>query len=721
MNSKLQQEHRCVSAFRPDFQTGNMELIRWNYTGRTTHRAGAFSFLWDSSEGDALRKPAVVPAQETHPSVARSSNHLGSCTLLLALTLFIIGPASGISQSMPAAASTSPDIIQFLTQTIGWYRQLAVEQQVSSEPNDVMIVNDNRRIGDQVVQLAFEFARSEVESPGRELAASEAEGQPASSQYQSLLQLSAKLDKDIQELQGELQSLRQKLETAMGRKRQDLQSLLAETQSELDLAVARKDAVRSMAEFVGGASTNGLGATGLRAQIEALARSVPAALSKPSAGNETSSSANEQSAPPPISWAHKNEPSGIWGLTSDLFTLSRKIHTLADTIEMTDALARRSNELRAPLVNTLKDLSQQGDDLAKQADTAGPATLAQEKKQLDALTAQFKQTSTLVLPLSKQGILLGVYKRNLADWQSGVRSQDKMEWRILLLRMAFLAVILIAVFGLGQLWRRAILRYVHDIRRRYQFLLLRRIVLWFSMAIIIAFAFANELGSVATFAGLLTAGVAVALQNVILSVAGYFFLIGRFGIRVGDRVQIAGVTGEVVDIGLVRLHLMELGSGGAETPSGRIVAFPNSIVFQANAGLFKQIPGTNFDWHEITLTLSSDSDYGAVEQRVREAADAAFSEYGDEMERQHRQMEQTLTSASVSALRPKTRLRFTPSGLEVAVRFPVDLQHATEIDNRVMRELLKAVRSDPSIKAPGSTPPSITLRTDLSPSDGTQN
>jgi small-conductance mechanosensitive channel len=667
-----------------------------------------------------MRKQWAVHAPETHLNVARPAIGLRSCILFFTLSLLIISPGSGLCQSAPATTE-QPDIIQSLTQTIGWYRQLAVEQQIAAEPNEVMIVNHNRQIADQVVQLAFAFARAEAESAGKEHGTSQAEGQgPAPSQYQSLLQLSAKLDKKVQDLQGELQSIKQKLETATGRKRQTLQSLLAETQSELDLAVARKDAVRSMAEFVGGTSTNGLGATGLRAQIEALARSVPAALSKPSAGNETSSSANEQSAPAPISGASKSEPSGILGLTSDLFRLSRKIHTLADTIQMTEALTQRSQELRVPSVNTLKGLSRKGDDLAKQADTADPATLAQEKKQLDTLTAQFKQTSALVLPLSKQGILLVVYKRNLEDWQSAVRSQYKVEWHILLLRLTFLALILVAVFALGQLWRRAILRYVQDGRRRHQLLLLRQIVLWFSIAIIIAFAFANELGSVATFAGLLTAGVAVALQNVILSVAGYFFLIGRFGVRVGDRVQIAGVTGEVVDIGLVRLHLMELGSGGAEMPSGRVVAFPNSIVFQANAGLFKQIPGTNFVWHEITLTLSSDSDYGAVKQRACEAVDTAFSEYGDEMERQHRQMERTLTSASVTALRPKTRLRFTPSGLEVVVSFPVDLQHATEIDNRVMRELLEAVRRDPSIKSSGSAPPNVTLRADLSPSDGTQ-
>ena len=291
-----------------------------------------------------------------------------------------------------------------------------------------------------------------------------------------------------------------------------------------------------------------------------------------------------------------------------------------------------------------------------------------------------------------------------------------MELKSLLVRLAVLGVMLGIVIGLTELWRRTILRYVQDARRRYQFLLLRRIVLWLTIALILAMTFATELGSVVTFAGLLTAGIALALQSVILSVAGYFFLIGRFGLRVGDRVQIAGVTGEVVEIGLVRLHLMELGSGGADTPSGRVVAFPNSVVFQSNAGLFKQIPGTNFVWHEITLALSPDSDYGTVEERVREAVEAAFSDYQEEMERQHRQIEQTLTSASVSTLWPRSRVHVTPSGLQVVIHFPVDLKHAAEIDNRFTRELLKALDREPTLKAAGSGTPTVKLRTDLSSS-----
>jgi small-conductance mechanosensitive channel len=243
--------------------------------------------------------------------------------------------------------------------------------------------------------------------------------------------------------------------------------------------------------------------------------------------------------------------------------------------------------------------------------------------------------------------------------------------------------------------------------------LLRKMVLWVLIAVTTAFAFATELGSVATFAGLLTAGMAVALQNVILSMVGYFFLIGRFGIRVGDRVQIAGVTGEVVDIGLVRLHLMELGGDGAETPTGRVVAFSNAILFQPTASLFKQIPGTNFVWHEMTLTLSPDSDHIAATERLAEAVEAVFAGYREDMERQHREMERTLSGTSVQGLRPKIRLHLTDAGLEAVIRFPVDLHHAAEIDDRVTRELLQAIDYEPKLKLVGPATPGIRLKTDV--------
>jgi small-conductance mechanosensitive channel len=462
-----------------------------------------------------------------------------------------------------------------------------------------------------------------------------------------------------------------------------------------------------MTEFVSGASTNGLGATGLRAQIEALARSLPADLTQGSTAQESQSSTPSNRAP--TAPANKPEPSGIWGLTGELFALSGKLHSIDQRKQDTDALADKAKQLRAPLVEKLKQLSQQGDTLAKQADSADAQALAQMKQDLDALTQQFRQTSAAVLPLSKQTVLLGLYKTSLTNWQTTVKSRYRAVLRGLLVRLAILAVVLAFIMGVAEVWKRTILRYIHEPRRRYQFLLLRKIVMWFVIALVVAFAFASQLGSVATFAGLLTAGVAVALQNVILSIAGYFFLIGRFGIRVGDRVQIAGVTGEVVDIGLVRLHLMEL-SGGAETPTGRVVAFSNSMVFQPGAGVFKQIPGTSFVWHEIALTLAADSDYRTVEKRLLSVVEAVFEDYREDMERQRKQMERTLSYTQTNALRPKSRLRITSAGLEAVIRFPVTLQNATEIDDRVTRELLKAIDQEPKLKLVGS---SLRLNTEV--------
>ncbi|HYL16857.1 MAG TPA: mechanosensitive ion channel domain-containing protein [Terriglobales bacterium] len=627
------------------------------------------------------------------------------------------GPGVANSQTSAATTPDPQEIIQFLSQTINWYRQLTAESQIAKEPSDAIVVNDNRQIANQVVRLAFDFGRAQADALAKQANSKEGQSQnPGLARYQALLQLSAKLDNQIRDTQAELERLREKLDTANGRNRKSLQSAIAEVQSELDLANARRDALRSMVEFVSGASTSGLGATGLRAQIEAMARALPPELTQ-TLGKEENNSASHQLTTSSVGGNSPPGPSGIWGLTGDLFEFSGKIHVIDQTIGMTDELSGTAKQLRAPLINKLKELSQQGDQLANQPDSNDPNILAQQKKQLDALTAQFKPVSQAVLPLSKLGILLDLYKRSLNNWRGAVRIEYRAALRGLLLRLAILAGVLIVVVVGAELWRKTIFRYVHDPRRRYQFLLLRKIVLWFVICIVIAFAFASQLGSVATFAGLLTAGVAVALQNVILSIAGYFFLIGRFGLRVGDRVQVAGVTGEVVDIGLVRFHLMELSSTGAGSPTGRVVAFSNSLVFQPASGLFKQIPGTNFVWHEITLTLSPDSDYQVAEERLLGVVEAVFADYREEMERQRRQMERTLAGTPVSELRPRSRLRLTQVGLEAVIGFPVDLQRAAEIDDRVTRELLKAIDREPKLKLAGSGTPSIRLRTDLTPSN----
>ena len=102
----------------------------------------------------------------------------------------------------------------------------------------------------------------------------------------------------------------------------------------------------------------------------------------------------------------------------------------------------------------------------------------------------------------------------------------------------------------------------------------------------------------------------------------------------------------------------------------------------------------------------------SIQERITTAVDIGLKDHREEMERQMRHMEQTLNSISAIELRPKTRLHFTASGIEVTVRFPVELQKAVDIDDRVMREMYAAIEQEPKLKLVGSGIP--TLRTDIS-------
>ncbi len=150
------------------------------------------------------------------------------------------------------------------------------------------------------------------------------------------------------------------------------------------------------------------------------------------------------------------------------------------------------------------------------------------------------------------------------------------------------------------------MKYAHDANRRRMFLIVQRILTWLAMVLVIAFAFAPELSSLATFLGLLTAGVAVALQNVILAVVGYFLLVGKLGIRVGDRVRISGVTGDVIDVGLLQFQLREVDQDN-EQLTGNVATFSNSFVFLSPAtGLFKFSSAYgNANQREVVKRMSS--------------------------------------------------------------------------------------------------------------------
>jgi small-conductance mechanosensitive channel len=604
---------------------------------------------------------------------------------------------------------TGDQVVQILDQTVEWYRTLGTQQQTASQPSDLLILYANQQTASQVVGLAFDIARANAELLSSEASSGQSAADTTSSS-QALIAQQKKLQAQRLTIQTEMDADRRQIAASQTGSKPDLDGKLSELQGELDMLDARKNLLDTMAQFVNESDSKAASANALKAHVDAIAVSVPTpgTTPAPASSNPASSPGKSPAASTPTLFANSataRARMGIWEQAANVFRLSEKVSTINAIDRSTAALEETFVKIRSAPLEQLKALSARSDALAIQADSAQGAALKAVRNQLDTLAWLFKQTSDILIPLSKEGVLLQQYRHNLKSWQDAVKHQYREAVAALGVRLGILLALLAAVFAGAEMWRRLVLRYTHDSRRRYQLLLVRKVTMWMLVVAIIGFAFVTELSSFATFAGLITAGLAVAMQSVLVSIVGYFFLIGKYGVRVGDRVQIGNVTGEVIDLGLVRMHLMELSSQGPLGATGRVVAYANSIVFQPSGGLFKQIPGVNFAWHETTLTLPAGCDYAAVKDKLMAAVVDVVKEYHEEIVRQTKQIEKTTASSSVGGAKPQVQLHFSAAGVEALVRYPVQLQHEAEIDERVSKELMKVIsNSAVAAEAKSQTP-----------------
>jgi small-conductance mechanosensitive channel len=616
------------------------------------------------------------------------------------LGAILAGCAVAVSAATPPAALGPPhisvltgdQILQILDQTVDWYRTLGTQQQSSTQPSDLLILYANQQTATQVVDLAFDVARANAE-----LLSSEANSAPPSSEH-------ASSGTGVDALQSKLKSQRQSIqaEIEVDRGQAQLSAKRSELQGELEMINARINLLDTMSAFVSESNDKTASANALKAHIDAIAASVPtagtatgtptgsAAAAAPTSGAASTSKATIP-APAAADKASVSSRTGIWGLATQALALAEKGSTILAIDARTAALEQTFLQIRSAPMDRLTAMSEQSDALATQADSAHGAALAGVRNQLDTLAWLFQQTSAILLPLSKEGVLLQQYRHNLKSWHDTVVRQYHDALRALGVRLAILLGMLAIVFIGAEVWRRMVLRYTLEPRRRHQLLLVRKLTVSVVVFAIIALTFITELSAFATFAGLITAGVAVAMQSVLVSIVGYFLLIGKYGLRVGDRVQIGTVSGEIIDLGLIRMHLMELSSQGPLGATGRVVAFPNSVVLQASGGLFRQIPGVNFVWHEATLSLPAGSDYVALKEELLGALRSVAQDYNDDIAQQTKQIARTTASASVGDAVPQVQLHFSASGVEARVRYPVQLQHEAEIDERVSQALTRIV------------------------------
>jgi hypothetical protein len=495
----------------------------------------------------------------------------------VACAVVVAAMVGGLSADTPPSAYQLPsnsEVIGYLLESVNWYRHVYTERQIANEPTDLMFLDDNQAIERQIVKLSFEFAKADgtLETNAASLHGGTTPSRPPSADLAHFIELKNRNDQLSQQATDEIKNLDKRLNTAKGVDRGKLQAAEEDTQTRLQLLNAVAQGINDLVEFVQSPG-EGEGHSGhLDSTIDDLAQSIPE-VTKPSASSATTPLQETNS-------RFANSNAGILGLVSDVSAMKHKLHVVDEKIRLTDSLTLSANNLRIPLAGFVTHLIQSA--AISDSQPSDLLSLREQKSHLDAVTVDLKELSPVIIALDKQKVLLAEYKSHLLPWRIAVAGQYRQAWKQLMVRLIVVSLIIGLLLAIGQLSRRFTLRHVHDPNRRRFISMSHQFLTVFAITVVIVFVLASDLRSVATYFGLLSAGLLLALENVILATLGSLLLVGKRGIRIGDRVQVSGVTGDVIDMGLLQFQLKEFDiENGRYT--GHVATFSNSLVFVSPA------------------------------------------------------------------------------------------------------------------------------------------
>jgi small-conductance mechanosensitive channel len=288
--------------------------------------------------------------------------------------------------------------------------------------------------------------------------------------------------------------------------------------------------------------------------------------------------------------------------------------------------------------------------------------------------------------------LAAVYRK----WTAQVLLQHQIIFHLLMQSVALIALILVCALLLEALLRYFLERPTPD-RRLYSYRLISRLaiqVVTVALILLVSFGTPREMP---TIVGLATAGLTVVLQDFIISFFGWFILMGKNGIRVGDWVEINGVGGEVVDIGVFRTSLLETGNWTDHGhPTGRRVAFTNSFAIKGQ--YFNFTTSGQWMWDEITVTVPNSDDAYATIELIHKAVLEVTDKESRLAEAEWQRLGRTTGMSKFSAT-AAVNMRPSAVGIDIVVRYVTRASTRYEVRNLIYQRVIELLHK-PAAVAP---------------------
>jgi small-conductance mechanosensitive channel len=289
-----------------------------------------------------------------------------------------------------------------------------------------------------------------------------------------------------------------------------------------------------------------------------------------------------------------------------------------------------------------------------------PADLVKAARQRASLK---KTLSTLDQRIDYQKQLADNYSKWIAVVAAGQRA---VLHRILI---GFTIILSIALFGVyfATFLDQVVGRLNMDRRQTQSLHTVAHVAVRLVAFLLILLVIIGPPGQLGTFLGLAGAGLTVALKDFIVGFMGWFVLMGKNGIRLGDWVEINGVTGEVVEIGPFHTVLLETGNWtDSGHPTGRRVTFTNSFAIEGH--YFNFSTSGQWLWDELQLVLPAGRDPYPVVQEIQKKVSEATKEGAKQAEQEWRRATRSREMSSFS-VDPAISIKPVVGGVEVAVRY----------------------------------------------------
>jgi small-conductance mechanosensitive channel len=256
-------------------------------------------------------------------------------------------------------------------------------------------------------------------------------------------------------------------------------------------------------------------------------------------------------------------------------------------------------------------------------------------------------------------------------------------------KLAFIFIGIIIIWILLKVIQRNLISKLKDNSNRYKTKKFSTILGYVLTVVLISIVYSNKLGGLTIAFGVAGAGIAFALQEVIASFAGWLAIMFGGFYKTGDRVQLGGIKGDVMDIGVLRTTVMEIGQWvDGDLYNGRIVLIANSFIFKEP--VFNYSGDFPFLWDEIKLPIQYGSNYNKAKELFIEIARDVAGDLGEKSQEKWNALQQKFLLENAQT-EPMVSLIANDNWVEYTIRYVVNYKKRRWTKNELFTRILNEV------------------------------